>query len=422
MGIIWDGSKYQANEVDFSKLAGEIDLAILRDQYGYTTLDTSYTTFVSECKKYGIPFNTYAFFAAVSTSDAVAEAKSDNSRMDKASVVAWIDVETMSIKSGKDSDLQAAVNAYYDELKADGWSKVGLYSGEYFYNSHGLANCKKDCLWLAAYGTNNGTMQTAYRPQVSGVDLWQYTSVGKLAAVNGNCDLSILVGSKPLSYFTGKTDPQPVRACIDEPLPGATLQGSAAVRGWALDEKGVDSIDILIDGNVVGQATLGGSRPDVEKAYPLYNTSTSGFDYHLDATTIAPGAHTLAIKVHGKTGELTTATNAITVVAQAPEAAPTETKTSEPAPAPMDAQTVAVSGDTQTPSQVYITVPNLEGSKLGDVHDYIMNRGWWIKITKNDDDTLNLEVGIFIKDSKPYNDFLNFLKDGDYHYTESDHE
>lgn len=426
MGIIWDGSKYQAGEVNFSLLKGEIDLAILRVQYGYTTPDTAYSSFVASCKQYGIPFNSYAFFAAVSPSDAIAEAKTDNTRMDKSTVVAWIDVETMDITSGKDSDLQTAVNDYYDTLKADGWSKVGIYSGEYFYNSHGLANCKKDCLWIAAYGTNNGTMQTAYRPQIPGVDLWQYTSVGKLAAINGNADLSVLVGSKPLSYFTGQVEPLPVHACLDEPSAGATLQGSDRVRGWALDAAGVDSIDILVDGLSVGQATLGQSRPDVQTAYPLYNNGNSGFFYELDTTKIKDGAHTLSIKVNGKTGTLTIPNISVTVAQPAPapvEPTPAATpavSTPAPAPAPVDAQTVAVSGTLQTPAQVYIKVPDLEGGKLGYVHDYIMNRGWWIDITKNDDDTLNLEVGIFIKGSKPYSDFINFLKDGDYTYSESD--
>lgn len=407
MGIIWDGSTYQKGDVDFSKLAGEIDLAILRVQYGYTIADDQYNYFVSECKKYGIPFNSYAFFAAVNTSDALAEEKTDNTRMDKSSVVAWIDVETMSVKSGKDADLQAAVNAYYDALKNEGWAKVGIYSGEYFYNSHGLANCKKDCLWLAAYGTNDGTMQTSHRPQVPGVDLWQYTSVGKLGAVNGNCDLSILVGTKPLSFFTGKEGGIQIGELVTV-KPSATYYetGEAIapfVKGGRY--KVVQIKDVL--------------KSYSHKAYLLDSIMSWVLEQDIVESGVSNGAAAQApTEAQPPTTPAASEPAPAPVVAQAPEAAPTETKPQEPTPpaaptpAPVEVVTPSING------QVYILIPDLEGAKLGYVHDYVMNRGWWIDITKNDDDTLNLEVGIFVKDSKPYNDFINYLKDGSFTYTE----
>lgn len=402
MGIIWDGSEWQAGEVDFSKLKGEIDLAILRDQFGYTHKDNQYDAFVAACKQYGIPFNTYAFFDAVSPSDAIAEAKSDNTRMDKSSVVAWIDVETMSIKSGSNADLQTAVDDYYDTLKADGWSKVGIYSGEYFYNSHGLANCKKDCLWIAAYGTNNGSMQTAYRPQIAGVDLWQYTSVGKLAAVNGNADLSVLVGSKPLSFFTGETTSQ-----------GFAVGDSVAVASWATQYQTGQNIPAWVKG-IAHKIIQVKSVSQSNSSHALLLDGIMSWVLEQDVTMVsqaAPAPVQAPPPAPAPVQELTGAP-APAPVEPAPAPAPVE-----PVPAPVQEPTpVPVPA---APSQVYIKVPDLEGGKLGYVHDYIMNRGWWINITKNDDDTLNLEVGIFVVGSKAYNDFINFLKDGSYTYEES---
>lgn len=37
-------------------------------------------------------------------------------------------------------------------------------------------------------------------------DLWQYTDKGKLLGINGDVDLDKLMGTKPMSFFTGKND------------------------------------------------------------------------------------------------------------------------------------------------------------------------------------------------------------------------
>ena len=74
------------------------------------------------------------------------------------------------------------------------------YADEYGWIAQ-LDDLRGSCAnWCAAYGVNDGTVSTwASAPS----DLHQFTSVGAMPGVWGNCDLSIYLGmEKPLSWFT----------------------------------------------------------------------------------------------------------------------------------------------------------------------------------------------------------------------------
>ncbi|MEC1522774.1 Ig-like domain-containing protein [Neobacillus niacini] len=92
---------------------------------------------------------------------------------------------------------------------------------------------------------------------------------------------------------------------LDKPVSGATLYGTQSVYGWFLDESGVEAIEILMDGVVVGRASYGDARPDVERFYPQYNNGRSGFHFALDTTKFADGQHTLTVREFGKNGTVT---------------------------------------------------------------------------------------------------------------------
>jgi N-acetylmuramoyl-L-alanine amidase len=93
---------------------------------------------------------------------------------------------------------------------------------------------------------------------------------------------------------------------LDSPVSDKTLNGTQNVRGWFLDESGVEKIEVLVDGAVAGQATYGDARPDVQKVFPQYNNGTAGFHYALDTTQFSDGQHTVTIKVSRKNGYVTT--------------------------------------------------------------------------------------------------------------------
>lgn len=206
MGKIIDISEHQG-VIDFSKLKGEVDLAIIRVQYGSRKIDARYKEYVAECKKYGIPFGHYAYARFVNVEDAKVEAKDFLQRADKDAKFLVIDVEEVTTKNP--ADLVPATQAFIDYLKQAGVQKVGLYTGHHFYKQCGMGKVKADFLWIPRYSKNDGTPQT--KPDFP-CDIWQYTDKGKIAGIEGYVDLNMLTGSKPLEYFTEEDVKKPAPA------------------------------------------------------------------------------------------------------------------------------------------------------------------------------------------------------------------
>lgn len=91
---------------------------------------------------------------------------------------------------------------------------------------------------------------------------------------------------------------------IDYPAEGTTLHGSVEIRGWAVDQKLVSKIEIVINDITAGDAALGVQRPDVEKVYPKFeNSATSGFSFDVDTRMFADGYHMLALRIFNEDGE-----------------------------------------------------------------------------------------------------------------------
>jgi len=73
--------------------------------------------------------------------------------------------------------------------------------------------------------------------------------------------------------------------------------------GWALASDGVDAVDVLVDGVIIGRAVYGRNRPGVTAAFPGYPDSQhAGFAYALDTTHFLNGQHLILARVRTKTG------------------------------------------------------------------------------------------------------------------------
>ncbi|WP_042462531.1 Ig-like domain-containing protein [Neobacillus dielmonensis] len=92
---------------------------------------------------------------------------------------------------------------------------------------------------------------------------------------------------------------------IDAPASNAVLSGETAISGWFLDANGVSKIEVLIDGNVKGEAQYGISRPDVGQAYPGYQNANSGYKFILNTKNLTNGQHRLTVRETGKNGAVT---------------------------------------------------------------------------------------------------------------------
>ncbi|HVF58714.1 MAG TPA: Ig-like domain-containing protein [Thermoanaerobaculia bacterium] len=74
--------------------------------------------------------------------------------------------------------------------------------------------------------------------------------------------------------------------------------------GWALDDNGVDSVDVFVDGVIAGRAAYGRARPGVAARFPTFpDAKAAGFSYGLDTTHYLNGLHTVSVRVKSKTGE-----------------------------------------------------------------------------------------------------------------------
>lgn len=99
--------------------------------------------------------------------------------------------------------------------------------------------------------------------------------------------------ARPFGQFDGKV--------------GGGNAGAGLIRlvGWALDDNGVEAVDILVDGVIDGRANLGRTRPEVTRRFPNFPDSAHpGWAYQLDTTHYLNGNHTVTARVRSKTGEV----------------------------------------------------------------------------------------------------------------------
>jgi len=83
---------------------------------------------------------------------------------------------------------------------------------------------------------------------------------------------------------------------------GAT--GVIALAGWALDDDGVESVDVYVDGLIAGRATYGGFRPGVAARSPGFpDAGAAGFGFRLDTTHYINGLHTVNALVTSSSGQ-----------------------------------------------------------------------------------------------------------------------
>ncbi|MBN1770148.1 MAG: hypothetical protein JXB32_02710, partial [Deltaproteobacteria bacterium] len=85
---------------------------------------------------------------------------------------------------------------------------------------------------------------------------------------------------------------------LDGPTADEHLSGSVTVRGWALDNRGVASVELVVDGGATTvPLAYGGDRPDVCLVWPGYARCPAvGFSGTLDASTLTPCGHLVEIR------------------------------------------------------------------------------------------------------------------------------
>jgi GT2 family glycosyltransferase len=90
--------------------------------------------------------------------------------------------------------------------------------------------------------------------------------------------------------------------------------GTISVRGWALAERGVDSIQVEMIGLPVVEVLPSVVRPDVKKSHPdLDRTGRSGFVAELNTLSLPNGRHSILIRLISKSAILAEVRTAVSI-------------------------------------------------------------------------------------------------------------
>ena len=85
---------------------------------------------------------------------------------------------------------------------------------------------------------------------------------------------------------------------IDVPTTMDFVRGNVVFQGWGLDQDGVAAIEVIVDGNYIGQAQYGFPRPDVRQQWPNFtNAATSGWRFTMDTTVLSNARHRLTVRI-----------------------------------------------------------------------------------------------------------------------------
>jgi GH25 family lysozyme M1 (1,4-beta-N-acetylmuramidase)/Tfp pilus assembly protein PilX len=197
--------------------------------------------------------------------------------------------------------------AYGSSINVAGWamdpsgiSKIQVYVDGNYVEDAMLGNSRPDVANVFPNYKNNTTSGYTALLNISSLSNGNHKVTLKFIAVNGDTD------SKDVQIQKGF----PARTCIDTPK-GMINGSSTSVAGWALNSSGIKQVNVLVDNNQVGTASIGDSRPDVANVFPDYNNTTSGYHYNLDVSHLGGGTHTITIQAIGNDGSTNSVSTSI---------------------------------------------------------------------------------------------------------------
>lgn len=222
-----DISKWQAG-INLSALGNQVDFVICKATEGVGYTDKNCDGFYQEAKRLGKKLGVYHFARPDLGNSAVEEADyfiKETKGYHKEAIII-LDWEPQGNSIANTGWAKGWLDRVYEKtgvkpliymsasvVRAYDWSKV--VAGDYG-------------LWIANYGSNNGTAQKGVFNNYplrywSFYALWQYTSKGRLSGYNGNLDLNFFTGDKTAwdkyageSPSTSTSTTKPVEKSVDE--------------------------------------------------------------------------------------------------------------------------------------------------------------------------------------------------------------
>lgn len=179
---------YCQTNVNYDKVKSDgIEAVIIRAGYGreLSQKDSQFETHYKNATAAGLKVGAYWYSYADSVDDAKKEAATCLAciKGKKFDMPIYFDMEErFQTKFGK-TTLTSMAKAFCEAIKAGGY-KAGVYSNLNWFNNYlNYDELKKSySIWLAQYYTSNG----------KACDIWQNSSTGKIAGINGNVDTNVI--------------------------------------------------------------------------------------------------------------------------------------------------------------------------------------------------------------------------------------
>lgn len=124
----------------------------------------------------------------------------------------------------------------------------------------------------------------------------------------------------PTSTYVTQALVSDLQAVFESPSEGGMASGVSVIRGWAFPPSGrtIRSVQLLVDGTVSQSIPCCSDRRDVADAYPDEpNAKNSGFGVTFNYGRLAPGPHTIGVRIEDSSGSVRSFQSQITVVAPA---------------------------------------------------------------------------------------------------------
>lgn len=203
--------------IDWSKVKSSgVTGVIVRCGYGRDLKkqdDANFKRNIEGALSQGLRVGVYIYSYAKSEDSARSEAKHVlrlvEPYKDKITLPIYYDLE----ERGTESGAKERAIIFGDIIEAAGYW-CGVYASLSWWQTY-LKGLNRFTKWVAAWGSNNGKPNT--KPSIDGVDLWQYTSNGKINGISGRVDLNELlradiggyIGAKPTTPSEPVKDPEP---------------------------------------------------------------------------------------------------------------------------------------------------------------------------------------------------------------------
>ena len=249
-----DVSKWQA-EIDWDKVKADgVEFAMLRAGYGQSGIDEQFERNAQECTRLGIPFGVYWFSYAYTTALAEREAERCLEMIAPYKLsypVAW-DYEYDSMDYATERGIKitktlvsAMARAFLNKVEEAGYYGALYANPNYLVQYFDADLPKRYDIWLAKWPYTVPDPDAPKPEQCGG--MWQYTSSGSVAGINGRVDMNYayydypaLTGYKP-EVSEPEDEPE-----VDKPVDYETEK--ALAREWVKElgisdgERGGDGV------------------------------------------------------------------------------------------------------------------------------------------------------------------------------------